>query len=100
MTQSQILLKLSLSYQSLLEAITSLELREMIQLKRLLDQKIQEALAKYEGTDDLILDEIERQHPAYEIAMTQAVLSALDESENQKFANESEFHDWLISISD
>jgi hypothetical protein len=55
MTQSQIMIKLSLSYQSLLEAITSLELREMIQLKLLLDQKIQEALAKYEGTDDLII---------------------------------------------
>jgi hypothetical protein len=48
----------------------------------------------------VILDEIERQHPAYDIAMTQAVQSSLDESQNQKISNGSDFRDWLVSISD
>jgi hypothetical protein len=72
----------------------------MIQLKQLLDRKINQALETYTDDDELILDEIERQHPAYDITMIQAVQSALDDSQNQKFSNESDFRDWLVSISD
>ena len=75
-------------------------LREIIQLKRLLDRQINQSIEIYTGDDELILDEIERQHPAYNVTMTQAVRSALDESQNQKFTNGSDFRDWLVSISD
>jgi|GEM_PF-2024672 hypothetical protein len=98
--QTQVVLNFSLSFQSLVEVITRLGLRELIQLKRLLDRKINQALEIYTGDDELILDEIERQHPAYDITMMQAVQSSLDESQNQKFANGSDFRDWLVSISD
>ena len=59
-----------------------------------------QALETYTGNDEVILDEIERQHPAYDITMTQAVQSSLDDSQNQKFSNGSDFRDWLVSISD
>ena len=98
--QTQVVLNFSLSFQSLIEIITKLGLREMIQLKRLLDRKINQSLETYTGNDEVILDEIERQHPAYDIAMTQAVQSSLDESQNQKISNGSDFRDWLVSISD
>lgn len=98
--QTQVVLNLSLPYQSLVEVITKLGLRELIQLKRLLDHQINQAIESYTGDDELILDEIERQHPAYNVTMTQAIHSALDESQNQKFTNGSDFRDWLVSISD
>jgi hypothetical protein len=98
--QPHVVLNLSLSYQDLVEVITKLGLREIIQLKRLLDRQINQSIEIYTGDDELILDEIERQHPAYNVTMTQAVQSALDESQNQKFTNGSDFRDWLVSISD
>ena len=98
--QPHVVLNLSLSYQDLVEVITKLGLREIIQLKRLLDRQINQSIEIYTGYDELILDEIERQHPAYNVTMTQAVQSALDESQNQKFTNGSDFRDWLVSISD
>ena len=97
--QTQVVLNLSLSYQSLVEVITKLGLSELIQLKRSLDRQIDQTLETYVGDDELILDEIERQHPAYNVTMTQAVQSALHESQNQKFTNGSDFRDWLVSIS-
>ena len=98
--QPHVVLNLSLSYQDLVEVITKLGLREIIQLKRLLDRQINQSIEIYTADDELILDEIERQHPAYNVTMTQAVQSALDESQNQKFTNGSDFRDWLVSISD
>lgn len=98
--QTQVVLNLSLSFDSLVEVISKLELRELIQLKRSLDRQIDHALISYTGDDELILDEIERQHPAYGVTMKQAVQSAMDESQNQKFTNGSDFSDWLVSVSD
>jgi hypothetical protein len=98
--QTQVVINLSLSYQSLVEGVTKLGIRELIQLKRSLDHQIYQTLENYVGDDELILDEIERQHPVYNVTMTQAVQSALDESQNQKFTNGSDFRDWLVSISD
>jgi hypothetical protein len=99
--QTQVVLNLSLSLESLVEVITKLGLRELIHLKRSLDRQIDHALKSYTGDDELILDEIERQHPAYEATMKQAVQSAMDESQQiQKFTNGSDFRDWLVSVSD
>jgi len=56
--QTQVVLNLSLSLDSLVEVITKLGLRELIQLKRSLDQQIDHALLSYTGDDELILDEI------------------------------------------
>ncbi|MEI6330880.1 MAG: hypothetical protein WCP16_16690 [Pseudanabaena sp. ELA645] len=98
--QTQVVINLSLSYQSLVEVVTKLGIRELIQLKRSLDHQIYQTLENYVGDDELILDEIERQHPVYNVTMTQAVQSGLDESQNQKFTNGSDFRDWLVSISD
>jgi hypothetical protein len=98
--QTQVVLNLSLSFDSLVEVITKLGLRELIQLKRSLDRQIDHALKSYTGDDELILDEIERQHPTYGVTMRQAVQSAMDESQNQKFTNGSDFRDWLVSVSD
>ena len=96
--QTQVVLNLSLSLDSLVEVITKLGLRELIQLKRSIDRQIDHALKSYTGDDELILDEIERQHPAYDATMTQAIQSAMDESQNQKFTNGSDFRDWLVSV--
>jgi len=98
--EPQVMLNFSMSLHSLVEAIAKLGLRELIQLKRLIENQINQALENYTGDDDLILDEIERQHPTYEATMKQAVQSAMDESQNQKFTNGSDFRDWLVSISD
>jgi hypothetical protein len=56
--QTQVVLNLSLSLHSLVDMITQLELRELIQLKRSLDRQIDHALESYIGDDELILDEI------------------------------------------
>jgi hypothetical protein len=98
--QTQVVLNLSLSLDSLVEVISKLGLRELIQLRRSLDHQIDHALESYTGDDELILDEIERQHPAYGVTMKQAVQSAMNESQNQKFTNGSDFRDWLVSVSD
>jgi len=99
-TEQQVVLNLSLSLDSLVEIITKLGLKELIQLRRSLDRQIDHVLKSYTGNDELILDEIERQHPAYDTTMTQAIQSAMDESQNQKFTNGSDFRDWLVSVSD
>ena len=96
--EQQVVLNFSLSLNSLVNAIAKLGLKELIQLKRLIDNQINQGIEKYTGDDDLILDEIERQHPAYDATMKQAVQSAMDESQNQKFTNRSDFRDWLVSI--
>jgi hypothetical protein len=96
--EKQVVLNLTLSYQSLVDVITKLGLRELIQLRRSLDRQIDHALESYTGDDELILDEIERQHPAYDVTIKQAVQSAMDESQNQKFTNGSDFRDWLVSM--
>ncbi len=98
--EQQVVLNFSLPLHSLVDAIAKLGLKELIQLKRLIESQINQALENYTGDDDLILDEIERQHPAYEATMKQAVQSAMDESQNQKFTNGSDFRDWLVSVSD
>ncbi len=98
--EQQVVLNFSLPLHSLVDAIAKLGLRELIQLKRLIESQINQALENYTGDDDLILDEVERQHPAYDATMTQAVQSAMDESQNQKFTNGSDFRDWLVSVSD
>jgi len=98
--ESQVILNFSFSLHSLVEIITKLGLKELIQLRRSLDRQIDHALESYTGNDELILDEIERQHPAYDATMTQAIQSAMDESQNQKFTNGSDFRDWLVSVSD
>jgi hypothetical protein len=56
--QTQVVLNLSLSLDSLVEVITQLGLMELIQLKRSLDRQIDHALTSYTGDDELILDEI------------------------------------------
>jgi hypothetical protein len=56
--QTQVVLNLSLSLDSLVEVITKLGLRELIQLRRSLDRQIDYALKSYKGDDELILDEI------------------------------------------
>jgi hypothetical protein len=56
--QTQVVLNLSLSLESLVEVITKLGLRELIHLKRSLDRQIDHALKSYTGDDELILDEI------------------------------------------
>ena len=56
--QTQVVLNLSLSLDSLVEVITKLGLRELIQLKRSLDRQIDHDLKSYTGDDELILDEI------------------------------------------
>ena len=56
--QTQVVLNLSLSLDSLVNVITKLGLRELIQLKRSLDRQIDHALTSYTGNDELILDEI------------------------------------------
>ena len=56
--QTQVVLNLSLSFDSLVEVISKLELRELIQLRRSLDHQIDHALESYTGDDELILDEI------------------------------------------
>jgi hypothetical protein len=56
--QTEVVLKLSLPFDSLVEVITKLEIRELIQLKRSLDRQINHALESYTGDDELILDEI------------------------------------------
>jgi hypothetical protein len=95
------MLNFSLPLHSLVDAIAKLGLRELIQLKRLIESQINQALENYTGDDDLILDEVERQHPAYDATMSQAVQSAMDESQQtQKFTNGSDFRDWLVSVSD
>jgi hypothetical protein len=99
--EQQVVLNFSLPLHSLVDAIAKLGLKELIQLKRLIENQISQAVENYTGDDDLILDEIERQHPAYDVTMKQAVQSALDESQqNQRFTNGSDFRDWLVSISD
>jgi len=67
-------------------------------MQQLIDRQIDHSLKSYTGDNELILDEIERQHPAYDVTMKQAVQSAMDESQNQKFTNENDFHDWLVSV--
>jgi len=57
--EKQVVLNLTLSYQSLVDVITKLGLRELIQLRRSLDQQIDHALESYTGDDELILDEIQ-----------------------------------------
>jgi hypothetical protein len=59
--QTQVVLNLSLSFDSLVEVISKLGLRELIQLRRSLDQQIDHALESYTGDDELILDEIKNQ---------------------------------------
>ena len=54
--QTQVVLNFSLSFQSLVEVITKLGLREMIQLKRLLDRKINQAL----GSDPQVVKRVKR----------------------------------------
>ncbi len=98
--EPQVILNFSFSLHSIVEIITKLGLRELIQLKRSLDRQIDHALESYTGNDELILDEIERQHPAYDATMKEAVQSAMDESQNQKFTNGSDFRDWLVSVSE
>lgn len=56
--QTQVVLNLSLSLDSLVEVISQFGLRELIQLKRSLDQQIDYALESYTGDDELILNEI------------------------------------------
>jgi len=56
--QTQVVLNLSLSLDSLVEVISKLGLRELIQLRRSLDRQIDHALESYTGDDELILDEI------------------------------------------
>jgi hypothetical protein len=56
--EQQVVLNLSLSLHSLVEIITKLGLKELIQLRRSLDQQIDYALKSYTGDDELILDEI------------------------------------------
>jgi len=56
--EQQVVLNLSLSLHSLVEIITKLGLKELIQLRRSLDQQIDHALKSYTGDDELILDEI------------------------------------------
>jgi hypothetical protein len=56
--QTEVVLKLSLSLDLLVEVITKLEIRELIQLKRSVDRQINHALESYTGDDELILDEI------------------------------------------
>ena len=56
--QTEVVLKLSLPFDSLVEVITKLEIRELIQLKRSLDRQINHALESYTGDDELILNEI------------------------------------------
>ncbi len=56
--ETQVVLNLSLSLDSLVEVITKLGLRELIQLKRSLDRQIDHALKSYTSDDELILDEI------------------------------------------
>lgn len=56
--EQQVVLNLSLSLHSLVEIITKLGLKELIQLRRSLDQQIDHALTSYTGDDELILDEI------------------------------------------
>jgi hypothetical protein len=58
MEEKQVVLNFSLSYQALVEVITKLGLRELIQLRRSLDRQIDHALESYTGDDELILDEI------------------------------------------
>ena len=60
-SQTQVVLNLSISYQSLVELITKLGIRELIQLKRSLNLQINHALKAYTGEDELILDEIKNQ---------------------------------------
>ena len=96
----QVVLNFSLPLHSLVDAIAKLGLGELIQLKRLIDGQINQAVENYTGDDDLILDEIERQHPVYDMTMIKAVESSFDESQNQKFTNGSDFRDWLVSVSD
>ena len=45
--QTEVVLKLSLPFDSLVEVITKLEIRELIQLKRSLDRQINHALESY-----------------------------------------------------
>ena len=92
--EPQVILNFSFSLHSIVEIIT---LKELIELRRSLDRQIDHALESYTGNDELILDEIERQHPAYNATMKEAVQSAMDESQNQKFTNGSDFRDWLVS---
>jgi hypothetical protein len=97
--EQQVMLNFSLPLHSLVDAIAKLGLKELIQLKRLIESQINQALENYTGDDDLILDEIERQHPIYDATMRQAVQSTMDESQQtQKFTNGSDFRDWLVSI--
>jgi hypothetical protein len=56
--EQQVVLNLSLSLHSLVEIITKLGLKELIQLRRSLDRQIDHALESYTGDDELILDEI------------------------------------------
>ena len=56
--EQQVVLNLSLSLHSLVEIITKLGLKELILLRRSLDQQIDHALKSYTGDDELILDEI------------------------------------------
>jgi hypothetical protein len=99
--EQRVMLNFSLPLHSLVDAIAKLGLKELIQLKRLIESQINQALENYTGDDDLILDEVERQHPAYDATMSQAVQSAMDESQQtQKFTNGSDFRDWLVSVSD
>jgi hypothetical protein len=63
--EQQVVLNLSLSLHSLVEIITKLGLKELIQLRRSLDQQIDHALKSYTGDDELILDELN--HYALEV---------------------------------
>ena len=56
--EPQVILNFSFSLHSIVEIITKLGLRELIQLKRSLDRQIDHALESYTGDDELILDEI------------------------------------------
>jgi hypothetical protein len=99
--EQQVMLNFSLPLHSLVDAIAKLGLKELIQLQSLIESQINQALENYTGDDELILDEIERQHPIYDATMRQAVQSAMDESQStQKFTNGSDFRDWLVSVSD
>jgi hypothetical protein len=72
MKKSPINVNITISYESIAGAIASLELKQMLELKQLLEDKIQESLVKDQGESEELSKEIIREdfQQAWHEAMT------------------------------
>lgn len=66
--------------------------------KGLLDREFREYVTAYQSLLHTILDEIEREHPLFESALSQQLHSALEAKESTPSMTPQEFRAWLKTI--